>query len=70
MASSDDETTTKTISVYVRAERIGVLNKAAIRVSYETNRSKPLSPSQLAQYVLDNYLDEAVEKLIAESKKT
>ncbi|WP_426154140.1 hypothetical protein [Pseudomonas sp. DC3000-4b1] len=68
--SLDDDAIPKTISVHVHAERVAALNRAAIRISFETGRSIALKPSQLAQYVLDNYLDEAVERLLAESKKT
>ncbi|RMT88638.1 hypothetical protein ALP41_04132 [Pseudomonas savastanoi pv. nerii] len=45
MASSEDEATTKTSSVYIRPIRVEALNKAAIRVSYETNSSRQISPS-------------------------
>ncbi|MEQ4259009.1 hypothetical protein [Pseudomonas syringae] len=69
MASSEDEATTKTVSVYIRAVRVEALNKAAIRVSYETNSSRQISPSELARYLIDNYLDQAVKELIAESAK-
>ena len=69
MASSEDESTTKTSSVYIRAVRVEALNKAAIRVSYETNSSRQISPSELARYLIDNYLDQAVKELIAESAK-
>lgn len=57
-----------TISVYVQAERVETLHLAAHRVNYETKRSKAMSPSALARYTLDNFLEAAVEKLIAESK--
>ncbi|WP_230848347.1 hypothetical protein, partial [Pseudomonas savastanoi] len=70
MASSEDEATTKTTSVYIRAVRVDALNKAAIRVSYETQSSRQLSPSKLARYLIDNFLERAVEQLIDDSKKT
>ncbi|PYD07967.1 hypothetical protein DND62_29310 [Pseudomonas syringae pv. pisi] len=69
MASSEDEATTKTVSVYIRAVRVEALNKAAIRVSYETNSSRQISPSELARYLIDNYLEQAVQELIAESAR-
>ncbi|PBK51212.1 hypothetical protein C6380_09430 [Pseudomonas syringae pv. actinidiae] len=69
MASSEDEATTKTVSVYIRAVRVEALNKAAIRVSYETNSSRQISPSELARYLIDNYLEQAVKELIAESAR-
>lgn len=68
--SSDDDAIPKTITVHIHAERVAKLNKAAIRISFETGRTKPLLASQFAQYVLDNYMDEAEARMIAESKKT
>ncbi|WP_346396832.1 hypothetical protein [Pseudomonas syringae] len=68
MASSEDEATTKTSSLYIRPIRVEALNKAAIRVSYETNSSRQISPSDLARYLIDNFLEKAVEKLIEDSK--
>ena len=61
--------TTTTASVYVRAIRVEALNKAATKVSYETNSPKQMSPSGLARYLIDNYLDVAVKKLIDDSKR-
>ena len=61
--------TTTTTSVYVRAIRVEALNKAATKVSYETNSPKQMSPSGLARYLIDNYLDVAVKKLIDYSKR-
>ncbi|MBJ2292949.1 MULTISPECIES: hypothetical protein [Pseudomonas] len=61
--------TTTTTSVYVRAIRVEALNKAATKVSYETNSPKQMSPSGLARYLIDNYLEVAVQKLIDDSKK-
>jgi hypothetical protein len=69
MASADDEASTKTSSVYIRPARVELLNKAAIRVSYETNSSRQITPSELARYLIDNFLDKAVEKLIEDSKR-
>ncbi|MCD5996959.1 hypothetical protein KDX38_25425 [Pseudomonas sp. CDFA 602] len=69
MASSEDESTTKTSSVYIRPVRVDALNRAAIRVSYETNSLRRISPSELARYLIDNYLEQAVKELIAESAK-
>lgn len=65
----DEATTTKTTSVYVRAERVQLLNKGAIRVNYETDSSKQKSPSDLARYLIDNFLEAAIQKLIADAKK-
>ncbi|KPB96740.1 hypothetical protein [Pseudomonas syringae group genomosp. 3] len=69
MASTEDEATTKTSSVYIRPVRVEALNKAAIRVSYETKSSRQISPSELARYLIDNYLEQAVQELIAESAR-
>ncbi|EGH17676.1 hypothetical protein Pgy4_32481, partial [Pseudomonas savastanoi pv. glycinea str. race 4] len=44
MAPSE-EATTKTTSVYIKPLRVDALNKAAIRVSYETNSPRQISPS-------------------------
>ncbi len=60
---------TTTTSIYVRASRVQTLNKAATRVSYETNSPKQMSPSRLARYLIDNYLEMAVQKLISDSNK-
>lgn len=65
----DEAMSTTTTSIYVRASRVEVLNKAATRVSYETNSPKQMSPSWLARYLIDNYLELAVQKLISDSKK-
>ena len=61
--------TTTTTSVYVRAIGVEALNEAATKVSYETNSPKQMSPSGLARYLIDNYLDVAVKKLIDDSKR-
>ena len=61
--------TTTTTSVYIQAPRVEALNKAATKVSYETNSPKQMSPSGLARYLIDNYLDVAVKKLIDDSKR-
>ncbi|RMQ36963.1 hypothetical protein ALQ06_01444, partial [Pseudomonas syringae pv. berberidis] len=68
-ASSEDEATTKTSSVYIRPIRVEVLNKAAIRVSYETNSSRQISPSELARYLIDNFLEAAIQKMVDDSKR-
>ena len=61
--------TTTTTSVYIQAPRVEALNKAATKVSYETNSPKQMSPSGLARYLIDNYLEVAVQKLIDDSKR-
>ncbi|KPW34432.1 hypothetical protein SAMN05444506_12657 [Pseudomonas syringae] len=69
MASSEDEATTKTSSVYIRPIRVEALNKAAIRVSYETNSIRQISPSELARYLIDNFLEAAIQKMVDDSKR-
>ena len=54
----------KTSNVYVGFERYAVLTKAAIQVSYRIGQQ--VTTSQVAQYLADNYLEEAVEALIRE----
>jgi hypothetical protein len=38
-------------------------------VNYETNSPRQMSPSELARYLIDNFLEQAVLKLIDESVK-
>ncbi|MNI84099.1 hypothetical protein D3C73_1409690 [compost metagenome] len=54
----------KTSNVYVGFERYAALTKAAIRVSYRIGQQ--ITTSQVAQYLADNYLEEASEALIRE----
>ncbi len=61
---------TTTTAVYVQAHRVEALNKAATKVNYETDSVKQMSPSELARYLIDSYLDIAVQKLIGDSKKS
>ncbi len=53
----------------IHTRRVEALNKAAIRVSYETQSARQISPSELARYLIDNFLEMAVEQLIDDSKK-
>ncbi|WPP02558.1 hypothetical protein SFA35_26005 (plasmid) [Pseudomonas sp. HR96] len=69
MAPSLDEAPKKTSSVYVQPVRVDALNKAATRVSYETGRSRQISPSDMCRYLIDNFLELAVQKLIDDSKR-
>lgn len=59
---------TTTTSVYIQSGRVERLNRGANRVNYETNSPKTMSPSALARYTLDNFLDAAIQKLIADAK--
>lgn len=54
----------KTSNVYVGFERYAALTKAAIRVSYRIGQQ--ITTSQVAQYLADNYLEQAAEALIRE----
>jgi hypothetical protein len=69
MEPTEEEVTTTTASVYIRPIRVEALNKAATRVSYETNSPRQISPSELARYLVDHFLELAVQKLIDESVK-
>ncbi|MFA0945955.1 MULTISPECIES: hypothetical protein [Pseudomonas syringae group] len=69
MASSKDEATTTTVSVYIQAVRVEALNKAATRVSYETKSPRQISPSKLARYLIDNFLEAAIQKMVDDSKR-
>ena len=50
--------------IYIGATRFNTLSEAAIDVSYRGKRQ--ITPSQMAQYVIDNYLQEAMERLVTE----
>lgn len=50
--------------IYIGAARFNTLSEAAIDVSYRGKRQ--ITPSQMAQYVIDNYLHEAMERLVTE----
>lgn len=71
MAKPTEEPTKKAANanVYVQSSRVDALNTAAIQVNYKTKTSRQLTPSALARYLIDNFLDEAVNKLIADSKR-
>lgn len=69
MAPSQDDAPKKTSSVYVQPVRVDALNKAAIRVSYETGRSRQISPSDMCRYLIDNFLEQAIQKQIDDAKR-
>lgn len=69
MGRSEGTAMTTTTSVYIRAARVETLSKAATRVSYEINGPKQISPSELARYLIDNFLEQAMQKMIADAKK-
>lgn len=50
--------------IYIGGERFNKLSESAIDVSYRGKRQ--ITASQMAQYVVDNYLEEAMEKLLKE----
>lgn len=59
---------TNVLVIYIGAERFNTLSEAAIDVSYRGKRQ--ITPSQMAQYVLDNYLPEAMEQLLKEIQES
>jgi hypothetical protein len=69
MERTEGAATKTTTSVYVRVERVLALTQAATRANYEINASRQISPSELARYLIDNFLELAVQKLITDSKK-
>jgi hypothetical protein len=71
MAKPTEEPVKKaaSVNVYVQSSRVDALTTAAIHVNYKTKTTRQLTPSALARYLIDNFLDEAVEKLIADSKR-
>ncbi|GKS08504.1 hypothetical protein PSTH1771_25830 [Pseudomonas syringae pv. theae] len=50
--------------IYIGTERFTTLSESAIDVSYRGKRQ--ITASQMAQYVVDNYLEVAMEKLLKE----
>ena len=50
--------------IYIGSGRFNILSEAAIDVSYRAKRQ--ITPSQMAQYIVDNFLPEAMEKLLKE----
>lgn len=55
---------TDTRTMYVGSERFKKLTDAAIEVSYLGKRQ--ITASQIAKYMVDNFLQEAKEKLLKE----
>jgi hypothetical protein len=58
---------TNTRVVHVGAELFKVLADGAIDISHQGRRQ--ITPSQLAQYLVHNYLEPAKQKMIEEIKK-
>ncbi|WP_090362678.1 hypothetical protein [Pseudomonas coleopterorum] len=54
----------KTRVIHIGQERFETLSDLAINISYEGKRQ--ITASQLAQYVLDNFLEQARLKLLSE----
>lgn len=48
--------------IYVNADRFKKLSDTAIKISYEGNRQ--ITASQFAQFILDNFSDQAKEMLV------
>lgn len=55
---------TDTRVMYVGSDRFKALTNAAIEVSYQGKRQ--ITASQIAKYMVDNFLQEAKEKLLKE----
>lgn len=55
---------TDTRVMYIGSDRFAALSDAAIDVSYKGKRQ--ITASQVAQYVIDNYLEVAMDRLIKE----
>ncbi len=55
---------TYTKVVYVGADRFKALSDEAIKISYQAGRQ--ITSSQLAQYLIDNYIDAAKHQLLKE----
>jgi hypothetical protein len=51
-------------TIYIGTERFNTVATAAIDVSYRGKRQ--ITASQLAQYMVDHFLEEAMEKLLKE----
>ncbi|WP_440057914.1 hypothetical protein [Pseudomonas fragariae (ex Marin et al. 2024)] len=58
----------KTSNAYVGFERYAKLTELAIALSYKVG--KQISPSQLCQYLIDNYAGDAATKYSEELEKT
>ncbi|WP_282349331.1 hypothetical protein [Pseudomonas sp. PS01301] len=59
---------TDTKTMYIGSERFKSLSDAAIKVSFKGG--KQVTASQMGQYVLDNFLADASEKLLKEIIET
>lgn len=53
-----------TRTMYIGSERFKMLNDAAIEISYQSGRQ--ITASQMAQYVLDNFLEKGRVQILAE----
>lgn len=59
---------TDTRVMYIGSDRFKALTDAAIDVSYQGKRQ--ITASQMAQYIVDNYLESAMEKLLKEIQES
>lgn len=57
-----------TRTMYIGSERFKTLNDVAIEISYQSGRQ--ITASQMAQYVLDNFLDRARVQILTELNPT
>lgn len=55
---------TYTKVIYVGTDRFKILYDEAIKISYQGGRQ--ITPSQLAQYLIDNYTNAASQQLLKE----
>jgi hypothetical protein len=63
MASPPAKPQSRTSNVHIGRERFEKLDQKSIEVAFKT--SNRTSPSSIVQYLLDNYLDQACEQIIA-----
>ncbi len=67
--SKGAENKTTPHSIYIRTDRFETLSKAATRVSYELDGPTQTSAAELARYLIDNFLEQAMRKMIADARK-
>jgi len=63
MASPPAKPQSRTSNVHIGRERFEKLDQRSIEVAFKT--SSRTSPSSLVQYLLDHYLDQACEEIVA-----
>lgn len=63
MASPPLKPRSRTSNIHIGRERVEKLDQKSIEVAFKT--SNRTTPSSIVQYLLDNYLDQACEEIIA-----